>query len=110
MIAYCGLECEGCNAFIATKNNDNALREKTAKEWSELYKADIKPQDINCAGCRSDGKKFHYAENLCEIRKCCAAKKLENCASCETFPCEKLNEFFKSAPQAKETLTVIRAK
>lgn len=31
MIAYCGLDCEKCDAFIATKNNDNLLREKTAK-------------------------------------------------------------------------------
>ena len=36
MIAYCGLNCEKCDAFIATQNNDNALREKTAKLWSEL--------------------------------------------------------------------------
>ena len=30
-IAYCGLDCEGCDARIATANNDDALREKVAK-------------------------------------------------------------------------------
>ena len=33
-IAYCGLDCEKCEARIATMNNDDALRQKVAKEWS----------------------------------------------------------------------------
>ena len=39
LIAICGLDCEKCDAYIATKNNDQALREKTAKLWSELNQA-----------------------------------------------------------------------
>ena len=35
-IAYCGLDCEKCDARKATLNDDNALREKVAKEWSEI--------------------------------------------------------------------------
>ena len=31
MIAYCGLDCEKCDAYLATIHNDPALREKTAK-------------------------------------------------------------------------------
>lgn len=31
MIGYCGLDCEKCDAYLATINNDQALREKTAK-------------------------------------------------------------------------------
>ena len=29
-IAYCGLDCETCDARIATVNDDAALRQKTA--------------------------------------------------------------------------------
>ena len=36
MIAYCGLNCEKCDAYIATINNDQELRKKTAKLWAEL--------------------------------------------------------------------------
>ena len=36
LIACCGLDCENCAARIATVNNDDELREKTAKEWSVL--------------------------------------------------------------------------
>ena len=33
-IAYCGLNCEECDAYIATINDDQALREKTARLWA----------------------------------------------------------------------------
>ena len=33
MIGYCGLDCEKCDAYLATINDDQALREKTAKLW-----------------------------------------------------------------------------
>ena len=32
MIAYCCLECEKCEVYIATQNNDEKLRAKVAKE------------------------------------------------------------------------------
>lgn len=28
MIAYCGLDCEKCDAYLATVNDDRELREK----------------------------------------------------------------------------------
>ncbi|MEG2930085.1 MAG: DUF3795 domain-containing protein, partial [Oscillospiraceae bacterium] len=52
MIAYCGLDCEKCDAYIATINNDDALREKTAKLWAELNNAPITAAMIHCMGCR----------------------------------------------------------
>ena len=48
MIAYCGLDCEKCDAYLATINNDQALRAKTAKLWAELNNAPILPEHINC--------------------------------------------------------------
>ena len=41
MIGCCGLDCEKYDAYIATINDDQALREKTAKLWSELNNAPI---------------------------------------------------------------------
>lgn len=32
LIAYCGLNCEECKAYIATVNDDDELREKVAIE------------------------------------------------------------------------------
>ena len=39
LIACCGLDCEGCDARIATVRNDNELREKTARKWSVMNNA-----------------------------------------------------------------------
>ena len=50
MIGYCGLDCEKCDAYIAIVNDDQALREKTAKLWAELNKAPILPEHVNCEG------------------------------------------------------------
>ncbi len=56
-IAYCGLDCSACDAYLATINNDQSLREKTALLWSKLNHVPISPTQINCEGCRSDGMK-----------------------------------------------------
>ena len=82
MIAYCGLDCEKCDAYIATKNNDQALREKTAKEWAELYNSPIRPEHINCEGCRTNGVKTLHCEKLFEIRKCAMKKGMTTCGDC----------------------------
>lgn len=50
MIAYCGLGCEKCDAYIATINDAQTLREETAKLWAELNDAPIFPEHINCEG------------------------------------------------------------
>ena len=53
LIACCGLDCENCAARIATVNNDDELREKTAKEWSVLNNTpEITAETIHCMGDR----------------------------------------------------------
>ena len=34
LIGRCGLNCENCDARIATINNDDALKEETAILWT----------------------------------------------------------------------------
>ena len=81
-IAYCGLDCESCEARIATVNDDNALRKSVAKQWSELNHVEITPEMINCSGCRIDGAKTPYSDSLCPIRQCALGKKHETCGDC----------------------------
>ena len=105
MIAICGLDCEKCDAFIATKNNDQALREKTAKLWSELNKTPILPEHINCEGCRMNGAKTVFCNNLCEIRKCAVSKNYETCGDCpEMEHCPKLGAIHANNKDAKNRL------
>ena len=35
-MACCGLDCEKCEARLATINNDDKLKKKVAEEWSKL--------------------------------------------------------------------------
>ena len=73
MLAYCGLRCDFCGAYIATQDDDDGLREKVAKEWSELFKVDIPASTINCNGCMGEGITFFHCE------KCAVEKGVENC-------------------------------
>ena len=105
MIAYCGLDCEKCDAYLATVNNDDALREKTAKLWSELNNADIRLEHINCEGCRVDGIKTFFCESLCEIRKCAIQKGVETCGECsELKQCQTVRMVIDNNPEALKNL------
>lgn len=83
LIAFCGLDCEKCEARAATLNNDNSLREKIAKEWSRLNGVEITPEMINCEGCRVDGLKTPFCDSLCRIRQCAIKNKHDTCGDCE---------------------------
>jgi hypothetical protein len=109
MIAHCGLDCEKCDAFLATRADDDGLRAKTAAKWSAMYGASIRPEQINCSGCRLKGVKFFYCESMCNIRKCASAKGHATCADCADYACEQLNFVLKAAPQARENLEALRA-
>lgn len=90
-IAYCGLDCEKCEARLATINNDDKLREKVAKHWSKLNNAKILPEMINCTGCRIEGVKTPFCGSMCPIRRCAKEKNFETCGSCNQMEtCEKL--------------------
>jgi len=90
-IAFCGLDCETCQARIATIQNDDGLREKVARLWSDLNGVEITPEMINCSGCRIDGVKTPYCDSLCPIRQCAISRKVETCGDCgEMESCEKL--------------------
>ena len=105
MIAYCGLDCEKCDAYIATKNNDQALREKTAMLWSELNNVPILPEHINCEGCRVDGKKTVYCDSLCQIRQCALKKGFETCGDCpEMESCQIVGMVISNNPEARKNL------
>ncbi len=106
LIACCGLNCETCDARIATINNDNILREETARKWSEMNNTpEITAETINCAGCRTEGVKFGYC-SMCEIRSCAMGKGFETCGECvDLNSCPIIAPVLENAPEAKSNLT-----
>ena len=106
MIAFCGLNCEQCDAYIATKNNDQVLREKTARLWAELNNAPILPEHINCDGCRLNGRKTVFCESLCGIRQCALKRGVETCGYCaEMQTCKTLVAVTSHNPDALKNLS-----
>lgn len=105
MIGCCGLDCEKCDAYIATISDDNALREKTAKLWSELNNAPILSEHINCEGCRKNGVKTVFCESLCSIRQCALKKGVSTCGECtELETCSIIGEIISNNPAVLKNL------
>ena len=106
LIGFCGLDCERCEARIATIHQDEALREKVAESWSRLNGAEITPAMIHCEGCRVDGIKTPYCESLCPIRQCALERRESTCGSCgQRNDCEKLSAIIRNNPDAAANLT-----
>ena len=104
-IAVCGLNCKTCEAFLATINNDDALRAKVAEYWSELNGVEITPEMINCEGCRLGGKKTPFCESMCPIRQCAMEKGYETCSGCsEIKTCEKAAMILNSSEEARRNM------
>jgi hypothetical protein len=106
LIACCGLDCEKCEARIATISNDDALREATARKWAEMNDSpEITAETINCLGCRTEGLKFAYCA-MCEIRSCAAKKGFETCGECaEIDTCPTVGPVLEHSPDARNNLT-----
>lgn len=108
MLAHCGLNCSKCEAYLATQENNDEKRAKTAETWSKMYHAEITPAQINCTGCKSDEIKFFHCDR-CDIRQCCLTNGVENCAECKDYICDRLAAFIKLAPEAGNALEALRS-
>ena len=104
-IAYCGLDCEKCEARQATIRDDDALKEKVAAEWSALNQVKITPDMIHCVGCHVDGVKTPFCESLCPIRQCALNHGFETCGDCAELPrCEKIGMIIQNNPDTLNNL------
>ena len=97
MIAYCCLDCEKCDAYLATVKKDAALQAEVAARWR------MKPEQIECLGCKSATALFN-----CTLKKCASRRGLPTCAHCADFLTCK-DEQWTRFPKLRETATVLRA-
>jgi len=108
MIAYCGLVCSNCPTFLATRDDDDAAREKTVALYKEKFGLHLQKEDINCDGCQSVGGRLIGYCHTCEIRRCGRERGVTNCAWCEEQPCEKLSRFQEFSPEAKAAFEALK--
>ena len=97
----CGLDWAECPTYIATQNDDDVARAEAATYVSEKIGVALRPEQMNCDGCLTEGSmRFRYCQT-CEIRMCCVEKALDNCSLCSEQPCEILAKFHEMSPIAK---------
>ncbi|MFH1886760.1 MAG: DUF3795 domain-containing protein [Pseudomonadota bacterium] len=109
MIAYCGLDCEKCDIFRATRS-DEAERERVATDWSRRFGFKLAAPDIACDGCSSDGARQFSFCAACKVRTCCREKELAHCAKCGDAPCGKLTEVFSLSGNIKKAFEALAGK
>jgi hypothetical protein len=110
IIAYCGLVCSECDAYIATQSNDLEALERLAQRAREEFGVeDATPETSMCDGCLTDtGRQISYCA-MCEIRACATARGLTNCAYCADYACDKLESIFSHSAEARALLDEIQA-
>jgi hypothetical protein len=113
MLAYCGLYCDTCPIFLATREKDKNLklemRVSIANLCSEHYGMYMPPEEItDCDGCRGGSGKLFSRCRSCMIRNCAERRNIESCASCTNYTCDYLLDFFIHDPAARKRLEEIR--
>ncbi len=109
LIAFCGLDCAKCDAYLATQANDEAAQQRLLIKWRQEYNSpDMPIAAVICDGCTSSGRLGGYCSE-CPVRACSVSRQMANCAYCSDYAsCEKLAHFLSLAPQAKANLEEIR--
>ena len=113
VLAYCGLVCQTCPIYLATreenKEEQKRMRSEIAQLCREQYGMAYRPEDIgDCDGCPTEGGRLFFACKDCVIRSCARQKEIENCAHCGEYVCERLEAFFATEPTARTRLDEIR--
>jgi len=111
-LAYCGINCAVCPAYLATISGNREALAKLAKEWGGDYPPAIATADgIRCSGCQHEsGEYLCFFCSDCAIRNCAIERKLESCAYCDDLDgCEKIEPCWKTSPDAKKTIEALRA-
>jgi len=115
MIAYCGLICTDCPAYLATQANDLEALERLAQYTREEFGVeDATAETAQCDGCLADTRRQIGYCSMCEIRACAVGRGVVNCAHCANYVregavCEKLEGFFSHVVEARSVLDETQA-
>ncbi len=108
MIAYCGLMCTSCDAYLATRDDDESRARATAAAWSQQFGIEVAVDDVWCDGCLVGGKKCAHCGE-CAIRACARERGVANCGGCDDYPCSTVSELLAMVPEARARLDGIHA-
>ena len=109
MVAHCGLICQTCPIYVATrqenKDEQGKMRTEIVRLCHEHYGMNYTVEDItDCDGCRTEGGRLFAPSTACRIRTCAKQKGIENCAQCPDDACELLEKIFETDLAARTRL------
>lgn len=105
MLAYCGIDCSVCPAYLATQANDIEKLTSLAQQW---FDGATDYTIILCDGCFGNGHIMKWCSD-CPTRACAIERELENCAYCNDYGCENLLKVFEMSDEPRKNLERIRA-
>ncbi|MBN1966435.1 MAG: DUF3795 domain-containing protein [Anaerolineae bacterium] len=103
MVAYCGLACAECEAYLATQADDVAKLAELAQQWYQSDDVTV----IRCAGCATEGLKSKWCGE-CPTRLCAIERGVPTCAHCADYGCAIITQHIEMAPQIEPLLASIR--
>lgn len=86
ILAPCGLRCDECPVFLATRSNDTDALSRLAAEYSTPQMR-FTTAELRCLGCFDCGCDDSKMCGGCEIRLCAKARGAANCGVCADYPC-----------------------
>jgi hypothetical protein len=93
IIAFCGIDCAACPAYIGTQAGDAELLAKAAAQWSTADEP-LTPEDVICYSCTQTEKRLYTWCSACRMKDCCREKNIPNCAHCDEYACEDLKKLW----------------
>ena len=108
IIAYCGITCSSCDAYLATQSGDQAELERVAEAWRKQFDPHITAASIVCDGCLVDSGPVASYCSWCPNRACAKDRGVASCAHCSDYPCDTLAPHLEHAPEMRDLLDAIR--
>ena len=107
IIAYCGITCSSCDAYLATQTGDPLALERVAAAWRVKFDPSMTAACLVCDGCLADSPVAGFC-NVCPIRVCARERSVASCAYCDDYGCDKLAPHFEGNPKMREVLDAMR--
>jgi hypothetical protein len=89
----CGICCEVCPLFIATREDPERLPALAARLGCSV-------EETRCMGCRT-GDCSPFCRD-CDLRSCAEERGFDFCMQCSEYPCTELQDFQRERPHRSE--------
>jgi hypothetical protein len=107
IVGICGDNCAFCPRYIAAQSRRIQELEKVKELWVRLglRNPDFPPRALSCNGCTPENKCAYV-----ELRTCVISKGIENCGSCNKYPCEIIKAVFANSERLRRQASQVCTK